>query len=179
MHPRCSRRLRIDSDGLTNDGQTSDGLTDARAGNMIFGLQQAASKKTPAEVGKGYGKTETGTLQEAAGKPGGSICAKALPAARKMDAPRRPRIRRRTSPTARQAPIRRSFCLRAATTTGSFCRWWNMRSPTLRKAATANANRAARRSTSGAWRRFPWARHCIGCQEKLERGELEQPAMEN
>jgi len=25
----------------------------------------------------------------------------------------------------------------------------------------------------------PWARHCIGCQEKLERGELEQPAMEN
>ena len=25
----------------------------------------------------------------------------------------------------------------------------------------------------------PWARHCISCQEKLERGELEQPAMEN
>jgi DnaK suppressor protein len=25
----------------------------------------------------------------------------------------------------------------------------------------------------------PWARHCIGCQEKLERGELEQPAMES
>ncbi len=25
----------------------------------------------------------------------------------------------------------------------------------------------------------PWARHCVGCQEKLERGELEQPAMEN
>ena len=25
----------------------------------------------------------------------------------------------------------------------------------------------------------PWARHCIGCQEKQERGELEQPAMEN
>ena len=25
----------------------------------------------------------------------------------------------------------------------------------------------------------PWARHCIACQEKLERGELEQPAMEN
>jgi DnaK suppressor protein len=24
----------------------------------------------------------------------------------------------------------------------------------------------------------PWARHCIACQEKLERGELEQPAME-
>ncbi len=25
----------------------------------------------------------------------------------------------------------------------------------------------------------PWARHCIACQEKQERGELEQPAMEN
>jgi DnaK suppressor protein len=25
----------------------------------------------------------------------------------------------------------------------------------------------------------PWARHCIGCQEKLERGELEQQAQEN
>jgi DnaK suppressor protein len=25
----------------------------------------------------------------------------------------------------------------------------------------------------------PWARHCIGCQERLERGEMEQPAMEN
>jgi DnaK suppressor protein len=24
----------------------------------------------------------------------------------------------------------------------------------------------------------PWARHCIACQEKLERGELEQPARE-
>ncbi len=24
----------------------------------------------------------------------------------------------------------------------------------------------------------PWARHCIVCQEKLERGELEQPARE-
>lgn len=25
----------------------------------------------------------------------------------------------------------------------------------------------------------PWARHCIACQEKQERGELEQPALEN
>ncbi len=25
----------------------------------------------------------------------------------------------------------------------------------------------------------PWARHCIACQERLERGELEQPAMES
>jgi DnaK suppressor protein len=25
----------------------------------------------------------------------------------------------------------------------------------------------------------PWARHCIGCQEKLERGELEPQAQEN
>jgi DnaK suppressor protein len=25
----------------------------------------------------------------------------------------------------------------------------------------------------------PWARHCIGCQEKLERGELEQHAHED
>ena len=25
----------------------------------------------------------------------------------------------------------------------------------------------------------PWARHCIGCQERLERGELEQPAIGN
>ena len=25
----------------------------------------------------------------------------------------------------------------------------------------------------------PWARHCIVCQEKLERGELEQPAQES
>jgi len=25
----------------------------------------------------------------------------------------------------------------------------------------------------------PWARHCIGCQEKLERGELEQQAQES
>lgn len=24
----------------------------------------------------------------------------------------------------------------------------------------------------------PWARHCIACQEKLERGELEQPVQE-
>jgi DnaK suppressor protein len=24
----------------------------------------------------------------------------------------------------------------------------------------------------------PWARHCIGCQEKLERGELEQQSLE-
>jgi DnaK suppressor protein len=24
----------------------------------------------------------------------------------------------------------------------------------------------------------PWARHCIACQEKLERGELQQPAQE-
>jgi DnaK suppressor protein len=25
----------------------------------------------------------------------------------------------------------------------------------------------------------PWARHCISCQEKLERGELEQSALES
>jgi len=25
----------------------------------------------------------------------------------------------------------------------------------------------------------PWARHCIGCQEKLERGELEEQAQES
>ncbi len=25
----------------------------------------------------------------------------------------------------------------------------------------------------------PWARHCIGCQEKLERGELQQSALES
>ncbi len=26
---------------------------------------------------------------------------------------------------------------------------------------------------------IPWARHCISCQEKIERGELEQQAQEN
>lgn len=25
----------------------------------------------------------------------------------------------------------------------------------------------------------PWARHCIACQEKLERGELQAPALES